>query len=90
MFRQELLDALVILDQKHIGLADMKGSWAGAMGQNQFMPSSFLKFAADGDGDGRKNIWTDRADVFASTANYLARNGWKDGAALGSAGRRAG
>jgi membrane-bound lytic murein transglycosylase B len=54
----------------------MVGSWAGAMGQSQFMPSSFLQYAVDFDGDGRRDIWTSQADVFASAANYLARNGW--------------
>ncbi len=55
----------------------MSGSWAGAMGQNQFMPSSFHNFAVDFDGDGHKDIWQTKADIFASTANYLSRNGWK-------------
>lgn len=77
-FRKELLTALRILDEGHIDLARFKGSWAGAMGQNQFMPSSFMRFAVDGDGDGRKNIWTDTDDVFASTANYLSRSGWQE------------
>ncbi len=76
-FRGELMDALRILDEGHISLAQMRGSWAGAMGQNQFMPSSFMRFAVDGDGDGRKDIWTDTADIFASTANYLSRSGWR-------------
>ncbi|MCG9774523.1 lytic murein transglycosylase, partial [Vibrio diabolicus] len=53
-------------------------SWAGAMGQCQFMPSSFLRFAADGNGDGKKDIWQSEADVFASTANYLSKSGWDD------------
>lgn len=78
-FRGELMLALKIIDQGHIRAADMKGSWAGALGQNQFMPSSFVNFAQDGNGDGRKDIWNDLADVFASTANYLSRSGWKDG-----------
>jgi membrane-bound lytic murein transglycosylase B len=56
----------------------MTGSWAGAMGQNQFMPSSFMRFAVDHDGDGRRNIWTSLPDVFASTANYLRQSGWRD------------
>lgn len=56
----------------------MKGSWAGAMGQCQFMPTSFLSFAQDGDGDGKKDIWTTKADVFASAANYLKQEGWDD------------
>lgn len=76
-FRAELMDALKILDEGHISHAKMKGSWAGAMGQNQFMPSSFFKFAVDGNGDGKRDIWTTRADVFASTANYLSRSGWR-------------
>ena len=76
-FRGELINALKILDGGHIGLAKMTGSWAGAMGQAQFMPSSFLAYAVDYDGDGRKDIWNTKADVFASAANYLARVGWK-------------
>lgn len=75
-FRSEVMKALQIIDQGHISADNMKGSWAGAMGQCQFMPSSFLRFAVDGDGDGRKDIWTTRADVFASTANYLKQSGW--------------
>ena len=78
-FRDELLTALVILQQKHVARADMKGSWAGAMGQTQFMPSSFMRFAVDADGDGHKNIWTSIPDAMASTANYLQKNGWKPG-----------
>ncbi|ANU37013.1 lytic murein transglycosylase [Vibrio scophthalmi] len=77
-FRKELMSALTILDQGHIDVDDMKGSWAGAMGQCQFMPSSFLSFAADGNGDGKKDIWNTKADVFASTANYLSQSGWDD------------
>lgn len=76
-FRGELMNALKIIDQGHIKAADMMGSWAGAMGQCQFMPSSFLNFAVDQDGDGRKDIWTTKADVFGSAANYLTRSGWK-------------
>jgi membrane-bound lytic murein transglycosylase B len=76
-FRKELLDALHILDERHIAPSLMLGSWAGAMGQNQFMPSSFRAFAVDFNGDGRRDIWTDRADVFASIANYLAKSGWR-------------
>jgi membrane-bound lytic murein transglycosylase B len=76
-FRKELLLALKILDENHIALADMKGSWAGAMGQSQFMPSSFVNFAVDHDEDGRRDIWTTKADVFASAANYLSQSGWK-------------
>jgi membrane-bound lytic murein transglycosylase B len=76
-FRQELLAALRVLQAGHITADRMTGSWAGAMGQSQFMPSSYLRFAADGDGDGRDDIWTNTADVFASAANYLAKSGWK-------------
>jgi membrane-bound lytic murein transglycosylase B len=61
----------------------MKGSWAGAMGQCQFMPSSYLKLAVDQNGDGRRDIWTTPADVFGSIANYMQRVGWKSGAAWG-------
>ncbi len=77
-FRKELFNALKIIDEGHITAANMKGSWAGAMGQNQFMPSSFLRYAVDYDGDGRRNIWTSQADVFASSANYLRGVGWRD------------
>lgn len=84
-FRQELMSALRIVDQGHIRLDEMKGSWAGAMGQCQFMPSAFLTFAADGNGDGRKDIWMTRADVFASTANYLHQSGWDDAYSWGRA-----
>jgi membrane-bound lytic murein transglycosylase B len=79
LFRRELFSALEILDQGHIDLAHMRGSWAGAMGQPQFMPSSYLKFAEDFDGDGRRDIWASHADVFASVANYLRGRGWKNG-----------
>ncbi|NMP16591.1 lytic murein transglycosylase [Thalassotalea sp. Y01] len=77
-FKSQVFDALTILQQGHIQKADMKGSWAGAMGHNQFMPSSFLSFAADGDGDGKKDIWNNTADVFASIANYLSQVGWNN------------
>ena len=77
-FRGELLQALIILNEGHITADAMVGSWAGAMGQSQFMPSSFLNFAVDFDGDNRRDIWTTKADVFASAANYLARSGWRD------------
>lgn len=77
-FRKETMAALQILEEGHIPIEDFKGSWAGAMGQCQFMPSSFLSFAADGNGDGKKDIWTSEADVFASAANYLSQSGWGD------------
>jgi len=82
-FRQQLIAALKILSQGHVGLHAMKGSWAGAMGQCQFIPTSFLAYAADGDGDGRMDIWTNKADVFASIVNYLRRVGWKPGLSWG-------
>ena len=75
-FRGELFNALEILNRGDIDLPHLKGSWAGAMGQTQFMPSSYLKFAEDFDGDGRRDIWSTHADVFASIANYLKGHGW--------------
>jgi membrane-bound lytic murein transglycosylase B len=84
-FRTELLNALEIIDDGHIAAHDMTGSWAGAMGQSQFMPSSFLSYAVDRNGDGRRDIWTTLDDVFASIANYLASVGWKDDQTWGRA-----
>ena len=75
-FRGELLSALQILDAGDITPDAMDGSWAGAMGQSQFMPSTFLGYAVDGDGDGRRDIWTNHADIFSSMANYLSSMGW--------------
>lgn len=77
-FKNELWAALTILEQGHIPLSKFKGSWAGAMGQNQFMPTSFIAYAVDGDGDGKKDIWTNHADIFSSMANYLKQEGWND------------
>jgi len=82
-FRSELFASLHILDQQHMHARDLHGSWAGAMGQCQFMPSTYLKFAVDGDGDGRIDIWNDPADVIASIANYLAAEGWQRGMGWG-------
>ncbi|MGE4048554.1 MAG: lytic transglycosylase domain-containing protein, partial [Acetobacteraceae bacterium] len=83
-FRGELMAALKIIDQGNIVPARMTGSYAGAMGQPQFMPTSYLAYAADLDGDGRRDIWTNRGDVFASVANYLARAGnWRGGESWG-------
>ncbi len=82
-FRRELLNALQIIDQGHVSAAQMKGSWAGAMGQFQFMPSTFQRFAVDYDNDGRKDIWSDPADAFASAANYLSKAGWQPGRGWG-------
>jgi membrane-bound lytic murein transglycosylase B len=79
LFRRELLDALEILNRGDIDLASMKGSWAGAMGQVQFIPSSYLKYAEDYDGDGKRDIWNSTPDVFASIANYMHGMGWKNG-----------
>ncbi len=77
-FRGEVFEALKIIQEGHITLDKMKGSWAGAMGQCQFMPSSFVSYAKDGNDDGKKDIWGTKADVFASTANYLSNAGWND------------
>jgi membrane-bound lytic murein transglycosylase B len=79
LFRRELISALRILDAGDVAPADMYGSWAGAMGQSQFMPSTYLSYAVDFDGDGRRDIWRSLPDVFASIANYLARSGWQPG-----------
>lgn len=76
-FRAELMDALSILDAKHISFDRMEGSWAGAMGQTQFMPSTFVRYAKDGDGDGKVDIWGSLPDVMESASNYLSSIGWK-------------
>jgi membrane-bound lytic murein transglycosylase B len=78
-FRGELFKALEILNRGDIEPAQMRGSWAGAMGQVQFMPSSYLDYAEDFDGDGHKDIWSTPGDVFASIANYLKGHGWETG-----------
>ncbi len=77
--RSQLLAALKILQNRDIDRAQMLGSWAGAMGQTQFLPSNFLAYAVDADGDGRRDIWGSVPDVMASTANFLARSGWQAG-----------
>ena len=80
-FTKELYKSLTIIKEGHINLENFKGSWAGAMGQNQFMPSSFLAYAQDFDGDGKKNIWTNEADALASIGRYLkgvGSNKWND------------
>ncbi|MEM6159097.1 lytic murein transglycosylase [Erwinia sp. P6884] len=82
-FTRELIAALTMIQQKHVEASMMKGSWAGAMGQNQFMPSSFLTYGKDGDGDGIIDIWQNSDDVFASTANYLVKEGWQAGESWG-------
>ena len=76
-FRDEVFKALKMVDEGYTQIITEKGSWAGAFGQTQFMPSSFELLAVDGDGDGRKDIWHDLADIFASTANHLKHSGWK-------------
>jgi membrane-bound lytic murein transglycosylase B len=78
-FRSELMAALKILDHGDVTPAAMTGSYAGAMGQPQFMPSSYLRYAVDFEGHGRRDIWTSTPDVLGSIANYLARSGWRDG-----------
>lgn len=78
-FRTELLHALHIIEAGHISAEAMQGSWAGAMGQCQFMPSSFLNYAVDGDDDGVIDIWNSIPDVLASAANYLQQVGWQSG-----------
>lgn len=76
LFRRELLSALEIANRGHIEPQRMQGSWAGAMGQNQFMPSTYLGYAVDFDGDGHRDIWGSLPDVLGSMANYLAKSGW--------------
>lgn len=76
-FEKELLYSLKIIDEGHVTVDNFKGSWAGAMGQCQFMPSSFMTRAVDYNGDGKKDIWGTKADVFASIANYLQHTGWQ-------------
>ncbi len=78
-FRSELVAALKILQCGDIEPKKMLGSWAGAMGQTQFMPSSYLKYAVDFDGRGRRDIWNDSADAIGSTGHYLAEHGWRRG-----------
>ena len=84
VFRQNLIDALLILEHGDITPEDMQGSWAGAMGQTQFMPAAFRQYAVDGDGDGKRDIWRSLPDVFASTASFLAAHGWKPGQPWGA------
>lgn len=82
-FKDELIKAFKILQGGHIDRANFKGSWAGAMGQVQFMPTSWKNYAVDYNNDGHKDIWTNRADAFASAANYLRMSGWNYGTKWG-------
>ncbi|MET0357936.1 MAG: lytic murein transglycosylase, partial [Pararhizobium sp.] len=79
LFTRELISALHILESGDVNEADMRGSWAGAMGQPQFLPSSFLQYAVDFDGDGRRDIWNSVPDVLGSIAHYLSEKGWQRG-----------
>lgn len=76
-FRSQLFDAMRIIDAGHNSATGMRGSWAGAMGHMQFMPSTLLKYGVDADDDGRIDIWTSKPDAFASAANYISRVGWR-------------
>lgn len=78
-FRKQLFLALHILNDGHVTLDRFKGEWAGASGQPQFLPSSWVQYAVDYDQDGRKDIWDSKPDVFASIANYMKQNGWQTG-----------
>ena len=82
-FRDELLTALRIVSDGHVSAGNMVGSWAGAMGHTQFMPSSFMRYAVDYNGDGRKDIWNSVQDALGSTANYLNNFGWRPGETWG-------
>jgi membrane-bound lytic murein transglycosylase B len=82
-FRDELLEALRILERGRLAVGELRGSWAGAMGQCQFMPSNYLRLAVDFDGDGVADIWNSLPDVFASAANKLAKDGWRAGEGWG-------
>lgn len=79
LFTAEFLAAFQIVQRGDISASRMRSSWAGAMGQPQFLPTSFLKYAADGDGDGKRDIWNSEADTLASIANYLNQFGWQKG-----------
>jgi len=76
-FRTELLTALKIIDDGHIAVDNMSGSWAGAMGQLQFLPSVFARYGIDGDNDGKIDIWNSLPDIFHSAANFLSQSGWR-------------
>jgi lytic murein transglycosylase len=78
-FRDELLTALELIEKGHVERSELRGSWAGAMGHTQFMPSSYMKYAVDWTGDGHADIWSSTPDALASTANYLKGYGWVPG-----------
>ncbi|MEX3011626.1 lytic murein transglycosylase [Hoeflea sp. TYP-13] len=82
-FQKEFINALLVLQQEKLSRKHMRGSWAGAVGHTQFMPSSFLKYAVDHNGDGKRDLWGSKPDALASAANYLKGNGWKTGARWG-------
>jgi lytic murein transglycosylase len=79
MFKAEMLDALRVIERGDIAPQDMRGAWAGELGQTQFMPSSYIKYAVDFDGNGRRDLLRSAPDVLASTANFLASSGWQRG-----------
>ncbi len=78
LFRQELMAALTMIDRGDATIGQLRGSWAGAFGQPQFMPSSYLRYAVDGDASGNRDLWTSLPDVFGSIGNYLKQNGWSN------------
>jgi membrane-bound lytic murein transglycosylase B len=84
LFQRELFAALTLLDRNIVSLDQLRGSWAGALGQPQFMPSSYLEYGVDGDADGRVDLFADQADVFASIANFLKIHGWQAGLGWGA------
>ena len=83
LFTRELDAAVQMVGEGRVAREAMKGSWAGAFGQTQFLPSSYLAYGRDGDGDGKVDLWGSQPDVFASIANYLAESGWQPGEAWG-------
>jgi membrane-bound lytic murein transglycosylase B len=78
-FAGELVQALLLMDRENLSIEDMQGSWAGAMGHTQFMPSAYMLYAKDGDNDGKKDLWNSELDALASAANFLVKLGWKTG-----------
>ena len=88
-FKDEFLTALEILNRGDLRPEQMRGSWAGAFGPTQFMPTAFKRYAVDGDGDGRRDVVDNPSDLIASTANNLKKDGWQSGADLGLRGRAA-